>query len=323
MHPILVLSLQLGTDQPVENTPATSHGSNLPPPNLISPQEPSLQKKIIPSMDNSLRWCQLSPFPTAFCALLDQGIDGVSGRGRNEKRGASPSATSVHQHSDNVRALGLPASQSGRVKISNKPMNGFQVPQSFRHKTQPLTVHGSTKISVLFYLILFVRPYMGTNRECPSSPPPLKLQIHARSSRVIDTAKTLHFAIPAHDSCRLLHLLRSMGRTQYSGAEYSRVEWCMYSGCRIEYWTNNALDKSANHADQPFDSPAYPRLHSVRTPSPLSDLFIRSILRTYGVGITHVQHTSNVNRNSASPDYSIYYSSAQNIGPLSQKPRTL
>ena len=50
-------SLQLGTNQPVENTPATSHGANLPPPNLISPKNRASRKKksYHPWITNSLR----------------------------------------------------------------------------------------------------------------------------------------------------------------------------------------------------------------------------------------------------------------------------
>lgn len=136
-------------------------------------------------------------------------------------------------------------------------------------------------------------------------PPPLTLQIHVRSSRVIDTAKTLHFVIPVHDSCRhcFMHFWDGHWRTLFQSTEYMHY----YSGwsCRI-LDINNALEKKCKSCGSTvWQSSQYPRSPSRTYP--------QSLIRSIFIWSTRIVNTSPHN---TSPDHYIYhyhsiYASAQ------------
>lgn len=117
--------VQLGTKQPVENTAATSHGSN-PPPNLIASQEPTIQQKSYHPWIRARDDVSYHHF-RRHCTLLDQGTDGEVGGGKKKKRSQSKrniSPPALGHCTDTT--LGHPASQSGGFKkYQTRSMNRF------------------------------------------------------------------------------------------------------------------------------------------------------------------------------------------------------
>lgn len=124
--------------------------------------------EIIPSMDKSSRWCQLSP------ALYS--IRGRTGRweGERKKRGASPSATSAHQHSDTVRTRHSDTRlvRAEGLKNIKQAMNRFQVSQSLRHKLNPLaSPRFSESRCFIWYSSSIHTLCVRTENVLPSTPP--------------------------------------------------------------------------------------------------------------------------------------------------------